>query len=550
MVALTPNLVLALVAAFMIFWMLIIVYWTQAHDELLYLESQYTHDGMSGIAVSALHGAEAVANALLIGGATTRVAEAVEHMEDSAHESHLDAQERFWEGQLHVTQNDKREKNYVHDNLPATKETHPFVSSAPPLPDHNLHVIFSTDCSDYQNWQSITLFYSALLVGQRGAITRIASGCSDEERKELSSTYSKLFKEHFRTSHGSKPGEDGVTFHVHYTPDFKHDEKTGQKYAFYNKPRGLKHWLDNAEPPIPAEEVVALLDPDMIFLRPLTAIVADAKDKLYNHKLYIDKKSGKKLKDMQDYVKTGQPVAQRYGLGAPWTDDNHKKFNRTYICGHGSPCLDVPQFDGDEYYSVGPPYIATRTDFDHIGKSWVDMVPRVHEGYPYLLAEMYAYSMAAAHEKLPHAIFYQYMVSNAEGGGEGWDFVDDLDDVCMAPMSPAEVVSEPDSTGIKVERFFADSPMPILFHYCQHFKITNTLSFYKGGHRDNIMSCNTQPFPMCESGKDGHGIDYKKFKRGTDEYRAERKKKRGGFAVNLIHTVLNRALAHYKTRMC
>ena len=27
---------------------------------------------------------------------------------------------------------------------------------------------------------------------------------------------------------------------------------------------------------------------------------------------------------------------------------------------------------------------------------------RVYEGYPYLLAEMYAYSMAAAHERLPH----------------------------------------------------------------------------------------------------------------------------------------------------
>ncbi len=40
--------------------------------------------------------------------------------------------------------------------------------------------------------------------------------------------------------------------------------------------------------------------------------------------------------------------------------------------------------------------------------------PRVYEGYPYLLAEMYAYSMAAAHEKLPHLQLWNYMVSNVD----------------------------------------------------------------------------------------------------------------------------------------
>lgn len=39
---------------------------------------------------------------------------------------------------------------------------------------------------------------------------------------------------------------------------------------FYNKPWGLKHWLDSANPPIKDGVVVALIDPDMIFVRPLT----------------------------------------------------------------------------------------------------------------------------------------------------------------------------------------------------------------------------------------------------------------------------------------
>jgi len=34
--------------------------------------------------------------------------------------------------------------------------------------EEDVHVVFSTDCSEYQDWQSITLFYSAMLAGQTG----------------------------------------------------------------------------------------------------------------------------------------------------------------------------------------------------------------------------------------------------------------------------------------------------------------------------------------------------------------------------------------------
>ena len=46
---------------------------------------------------------------------------------------------------------------------------------------------------------------------------------------------------------------------------------------------------------------------------------------------------------------------------------------------------------------------------------------------------MYAYSMAAAHEKLPHLRMDNWMVSNTEAGGEGWAWIDALDDPCMPP---------------------------------------------------------------------------------------------------------------------
>lgn len=40
-----------------------------------------------------------------------------------------------------------------------------------------------------------------------------------------------------------------------------------QRYA--NKPLGMMHWLTYANPPVPPTATVALIDPDMFFLRPL-----------------------------------------------------------------------------------------------------------------------------------------------------------------------------------------------------------------------------------------------------------------------------------------
>lgn len=62
-----------------------------------------------------------------------------------------------------------------------------------------------------------------------------------------------------------------------------------------------------------------------------------------------------------------------------------------------------------------------------------DLYYSVYEGYPYLLAEMYAYSMAAAHDNLPHLQLENYMVSNTESSGEGWPLVDALEDACVSP---------------------------------------------------------------------------------------------------------------------
>ena len=45
---------------------------------------------------------------------------------------------------------------------------------------------------------------------------------------------------------------------------------------------GVKHWLQHAHPPIPTDIIIGLIDPDFIFLRPLTHIVQNDPALLYN----------------------------------------------------------------------------------------------------------------------------------------------------------------------------------------------------------------------------------------------------------------------------
>ena len=49
----------------------------------------------------------------------------------------------------------------------------------------SLYVVFSTDCGEFQQWQTYLLFFSAMRARQLGLITRIASGCTEEEKLKV-----------------------------------------------------------------------------------------------------------------------------------------------------------------------------------------------------------------------------------------------------------------------------------------------------------------------------------------------------------------------------
>lgn len=356
-----------------------------------------------------------------------------------------------------------------------------------------VHVVFSTDCSGYQHWQSIALWYSSRQAGHRGAVTRIASGCDDEDKLRIDTEWRKI----------DRTGD----FRAHHAP--KGELKGNYKYS--NKPSGLYHWLRFANP-APFKDksrgIVALLDPDQLLLRPITAAFASG----------LTENGGKSLVDLDgrprvltngprearsipSFVGKGSPVAQEYGIGGAWGNagkDNArpswKTFDRARVCGEGGACTQTSASEADSHYSVGPPYLLQAEDALDVAQAWQQAVPHVHAQYPFLLAEMYAYSMAAANLSLPHAQIHNLMVSNVDAGGEGWDWIDDsYDSVCAGATQTTPPFDTRRPRDVRfTNREHAPGPAaPTVLHFCQSYKLAGH-KFGKHSIPHDLFSCENE----------------------------------------------------------
>ncbi len=300
------------------------------------------------------------------------------------------------------------------------------------FPDH--YLTFSTSCSASQNWQSFMLFFFAHKVNQPGDVIRIASGCSDKQKEELSDFHESVIK------------KLSPNFHVHFTPDFT--KISGDNYKYYNKPFGVQHfmthWLkyDESNEKL-KNSIIMILDPDMILLRPLTYDFTSS-----NVMIHRSKRGPPKVKK----VMHGQPWASLYAFGdGPFRQDMNYIFsNHT-----DSPALNVTSDEKHNNYPGGPPYMATGKDMWAIVSAWTELVPAVHHVYVHLLGEMYGWSLGAAHVGLPHTLAESFMISATHiGQGEGWALIDDLkdDEVCE----------------YSVMKDYEDK-LPYTMHFCQNY---------------------------------------------------------------------------------
>ncbi|GER29530.1 peptidyl serine alpha-galactosyltransferase [Striga asiatica] len=111
---------------------------------------------------------------------------------------------------------------------------------------YRIHTLFSVECHNYFDWQTVGLMHSYRKAKQPGPITRLLS-CTEEEKN------------------GYKGMDLAPTLEV---PSMSRHPKTGDWYPAINKPAGVVHWLKHSKDADNVDWVV-ILDADMIIRGPI-----------------------------------------------------------------------------------------------------------------------------------------------------------------------------------------------------------------------------------------------------------------------------------------
>lgn len=385
------------------------------------------------------------------------------------------------------------------------------------------HVVFSTDCSPYQHWQSYLVYYTAMKVKQPGHVTRIASGCDPAEAAAMERWF-----------------QDDVQFlsnrfHLQLTPAFSQvKNEKGEivgDYKFFNKPFGLRYWMEHspqlgyANGAFPAnveDDVVILIDPDMGLLRPLTKDFSDPRETIVSARRQEHR--------ITDKVKRGKPAAQVYGFGAQW-----QRLDLEKIAGVGTPAKNYTGAEGLLFFPVGPPYIGTVVDMHAIANKWSEFVPGVYEQYPHLLAEMFAFCIAAAHLQLPFQLIDSLMISDVGSGAEGWAHVDKI-----PPAEVCDFARDPDHGKYAI---------PSVVHLCQRYAAGQDWFFGKRAMPSDVYDCETPLF--AEPPADlATAFDYKWPPKGHKQNMSPKEAVRESFLLCYLYRLMNDAATFYKQNSC
>ena len=397
-------------------------------------------------------------------------------------------------------------------------------AKSPPIgPDVQYHVIFSTGCSPKQNFQSYIFFYHAMKSKQPGKITRIAA-CKNEKEGKALQAYHVEFIEPMSPN-----------FLLHITPDYSEIKGPGTSFHYFNKPFSCHHWMEHAlgYGPWPKQlgdnpndnSIIILCDPDQIIMRPFTNNHVDT-----NPNFWIKRTTHPII----DYVDHGKPMGQFYGFGDQWKT----KTNITrYV-----PKDELPSYvqtmskeEKNQNYAVGPPYITTAFDFYTIVTRWKDFVPLVHDDYPELLAEMFAYCLAAAHSRLPHQVASGFMISDVTAFElEGWTLLNE--DSARSMCTPGAI---------------PENHLPYILHYCQRYALGK---WVMGKHRipGDFLSCDTPLLaePPADIGEKFNFMIEPDQKVDTKRKIPESTIKNEAFMLCHLIPYLNEAASYWKDNHC
>eukprot|EP01064_Diplonema_japonicum_P035832 TRINITY_DN7876_c0_g1_i1.p1 TRINITY_DN7876_c0_g1~~TRINITY_DN7876_c0_g1_i1.p1 ORF type:complete len:577 (+),score=142.09 TRINITY_DN7876_c0_g1_i1:96-1733(+) len=216
--------------------------------------------------------------------------------------------------------------------------------------EDSIHLFYTCDCTQHSLWQVLGLERSWLEVHHPGAITRIVSGCVSETA--VSHTNLKLLK---------RRNIDTDKLFVFFAPKIDTSAVPGPKntkssYAPLNRPASVLYWLTLARP---YEDVLCLLDPDMVFVKPL---------------YYAPQ------------VRPGRPVGQYYDYLV--SEDWDKQYLEI--------CPDCPPLVGKKDFCPGPPHMMTRDDWVAVSTYWVQYTIEARRVWGKWVSEMVGMSIGMA----------------------------------------------------------------------------------------------------------------------------------------------------------
>lgn len=317
----------------------------------------------------------------------------------------------------------------------------------------SIHILFSTSCSDSQDWQSYLFFHQMMKMKQTGNVTRLVAGCTPEQEEhqrevleKIQTTMSPRFNTYFiEQDFGKVFSKSGGDWH---------------QYKYFNKPFGTKDFMENVlgypDSHKHDDDLIVLMDPDMFLLRP-----------------FVNDFSGFVSETEEIHtVSHGHMFAQPFGFGTAWYRE--AEGNLTYLLNEEtSPVYNMTMSDL-QYYHAGPPYMGTGKDFYRLIKTWCDILPRYQDLRQHFMIEMYSASLAAAHLGLPFHLVSNFMISDHGVSKEGWSGIDSADPENLCTPSLVQ-------------------DLPLVFHYCQRFGLGeyffNKHIFAKNF---NFFSCNEQ----------------------------------------------------------
>lgn len=230
-------------------------------------------------------------------------------------------------------------------------------------------------------------------------------------------------------------------------------------------------------------------------------------------------------------VAHGKPIAQTYGFGSRWLTLASK--NLSHVVGPDSPVHNITQKDAGLFYPAGPPYLLTARDMYQMTVKWTEFLPRLWDISPQFMAEMYGYSLAAAHLQMPHQLARGFMVSNVLiQEEEGWYFLKDV---------PPEEICDRSKPAPNV---------PHVLHFCQRYGIGEYFIFK---HRiPNLFTCDI-PLPELPPTDAALLWNYSHYGDGTTEVWPDSKrdlKYSHAFMVCSLYAALNDASRYFKQHHC